>query len=658
MVNLPGLGRLFLFYAVLLAASPPAAGSDPLFTGMERSPVRSSSAASKVTVTVVDAATGDTLTVRCNVIDEYHSSKYPVGSYYYMVEEGYFYTDGSFSVYLPEGPATVTVGHGYEYERLVASIDVVADTSVVLEMTRLTDMNALGWYCGDTHAHINHIGGVYNLSPQDAHLIGRAEGLDVINCLDNDYCFTGGPDPCSTEETIVYMGEELRSGSLGHTAVLGLSAPVTPFDYGWWPLLGDLADIVHSQEGALFISAHPVSSEDFDDTVDWPASGIARELPVDVARGKVDAFEVMSYSNCHGGLELEMWYHFLNCGFKLPGCAGTDAAMNRLRDYPVGVFRTYVLVDGGELDYEAWLEGLERGRTFMTNGPLFTRFDVLTFLPGDSLNISYQREYHLPVRLTIECDYPLDRAEIVINGVVEHTIFPAADPCRIDTAFNISIDECSWVAARVVGPPPGWLFLPDSLYAHTGPVYFDMEDKRLVRNESALWLIEWIDELVDLAVAKGEYPSSADSVEALAVYAAARDYYIRLTRMAVGIEENDPGTPSTPQVLLRNCPNPFSSATEIRFVFGGSGDIDRSDLSAGRAGLSGGGSERVGASLRIYDVSGRLVRKLFEGETVPGEHIISWDGTDDAGGRIASGVYFCRLRIGGMESGRKIVYIR
>ena len=46
------------------------------------------------------------------------------------------------------------------------------------------------------------------------------------------------------------------------------------------------------------------------------------------------------------------------------------------------------------------------------------------------------------------------------------------------------------------------------------------------------------------------------------------------------------------------------------------------------------------SSVRVYDVAGRLVRTLVEGNLDAGPHEIVWDGTDDAGRRVASGVYF------------------
>lgn len=60
----------------------------------------------------------------------------------------------------------------------------------------------------------------------------------------------------------------------------------------------------------------------------------------------------------------------------------------------------------------------------------------------------------------------------------------------------------------------------------------------------------------------------------------------------------------------------------------------------------------------IFDVSGRLVRALVRGVEGPGQKAMVWDGTDNSGRAIASGVYFCRVRVSGEESMSKVALVR
>jgi hypothetical protein len=57
----------------------------------------------------------------------------------------------------------------------------------------------------------------------------------------------------------------------------------------------------------------------------------------------------------------------------------------------------------------------------------------------------------------------------------------------------------------------------------------------------------------------------------------------------------------------------------------------------------------------IYDARGRLVRTLVAGRHEPARRLLTWDGTSASGVRAASGVYFARLRSGGIEQVRRLV---
>jgi flagellar hook assembly protein FlgD len=64
------------------------------------------------------------------------------------------------------------------------------------------------------------------------------------------------------------------------------------------------------------------------------------------------------------------------------------------------------------------------------------------------------------------------------------------------------------------------------------------------------------------------------------------------------------------------------------------------------------------ASLRIYDVSGRLVRTLVDGSLGKGVHELLWDGRDDNGDILASGVYFYRFVLDDFEKTKKMILLR
>ena len=87
--------------------------------------------------------------------------------------------------------------------------------------------------------------------------------------------------------------------------------------------------------------------------------------------------------------------------------------------------------------------------------------------------------------------------------------------------------------------------------------------------------------------------------------------------------------------LGRSLPNPFSGATSISF------SLERGDQ----------------ARLAIFDVQGRSVRRLVDGPVSAGAHTVSWDGTDERGHPVPSGIYFYRLEAGRQSEVRKLIRV-
>ncbi|MCK5595828.1 MAG: T9SS type A sorting domain-containing protein, partial [Candidatus Eisenbacteria sp.] len=62
--------------------------------------------------------------------------------------------------------------------------------------------------------------------------------------------------------------------------------------------------------------------------------------------------------------------------------------------------------------------------------------------------------------------------------------------------------------------------------------------------------------------------------------------------------------------------------------------------------------------LAVYNVAGRLVRTLVDGEVDPGYHSVVWDGRDNSGVEVGSGVYFCRMEAEGFDDTTKMVLLK
>ncbi len=63
-------------------------------------------------------------------------------------------------------------------------------------------------------------------------------------------------------------------------------------------------------------------------------------------------------------------------------------------------------------------------------------------------------------------------------------------------------------------------------------------------------------------------------------------------------------------------------------------------------------------ALKIFDVSGMLIRTLVDEGKRPGEYSIQWDGKNEKGDKVKSGIYFCYIDVGGLSKTRKIIMLK
>ena len=109
------------------------------------------------------------------------------------------------------------------------------------------------------------------------------------------------------------------------------------------------------------------------------------------------------------------------------------------------------------------------------------------------------------------------------------------------------------------------------------------------------------------------------------------------------VPDPDSGIPIVFQVD-QNFPNPFNPSTVIRF------DVP------GRVGGSGSTSSRV--IINIYDVRGSIVKRLVDSSMPAGPAEVAWDGKNDSGTAVSSGIYFLRMITGTQRHTRKMVLLR
>ena len=103
-----------------------------------------------------------------------------------------------------------------------------------------------------------------------------------------------------------------------------------------------------------------------------------------------------------------------------------------------------------------------------------------------------------------------------------------------------------------------------------------------------------------------------------------------------GNDVNDPEVPVVATALHNNYPNPFNPETTISYSV----------------------KDREPVTLEIYNIKGQLVKTLVKGIQEPGNHTIVWNGTDDNGRSVSSGVYYYKMQAGKYSSTKKMIMMK
>ena len=88
--------------------------------------------------------------------------------------------------------------------------------------------------------------------------------------------------------------------------------------------------------------------------------------------------------------------------------------------------------------------------------------------------------------------------------------------------------------------------------------------------------------------------------------------------------------------LLGNYPNPFNPVTNIAFSVKEAGKV----------------------TLEVYNLRGQLVKRLISGVVESGDQVVTWNGTNDSGKTVASGVYFYKMKAPNFTSTKKMILMK
>jgi hypothetical protein len=211
-------------------------------------------------------------------------------------------------------------------------------------------------------------------------------------------------------------------------------------------------------------------------------------------------------------------------------------------------------------------------------------------------------------------------------------------------AFDLTLE--TWTELTPASRPPGrWFAAHVYDAANNRATIFGGNTGSGVLNE--VWVFTFTTNAWFELAPTGTAPSAREG--AAAIYDGANDRMVvfgggngtdynevwSLENLSGTVTHAGDAAPTAGTVLEQNSPNPFNPSTTIRYELAAPGH----------------------ATIRVYDVRGRVVRTLVDASRAAGPHSAVWDGRDDRGTRAASGVYFYRLESGRSVNVRKMVLI-
>ena len=439
------------------------------------------------------------------------------------------------SISLPPGDYTIRCSRGPETISETKKLTVGDQPAeIVYRVDRWIDPSQSGWWSGDHHIHaagcLHYNNPTEGVKPGDMirHIMG--EDLKVGCCLTWGPCFdyqkrffTGEvAEQSQYPYTLRYDVEVSGFGShmSGHLNLLNLKQQIYPGGESkdHWPTLGlntlrwakkqgAVCGPAHSSIGLTSFIGRLPGTEGKDGLNDLPNfklpafDGIgANEFIVDVTHnvpgpdGKpVPAVDFISTMNTERVAEWNMWYHVLNCGFRVAASGETDfPCMSGER---VGIGRVYAKVDG-KLTFAKWVQSIGAGRSYCSDGLchlLDYRAETHTKAQSHKVEVGVDgSEVNLkePRELTFSTDAAAlikgkahVLAELIVNGESMGQKSLKADGEIHDITFKRTISESSWVAIRV---------FPN---AHTNPIYVTVDDAPVRASiDSARWCLAGVEQ--------------------------------------------------------------------------------------------------------------------------------------------------------------------
>jgi hypothetical protein len=440
------------------------------------------SSPASVSISVSEAGTTTPLPSRVHLID---SAGKPVKPEGYPFWHDHFVCDGAARVKLPAGEYRYEIERGPEYSAAKKPLVVKAGEalSVTETLCRIVDLSREGWWSGETHIHRPEGEIPFLMRAEDLHV-----GVAITWWNDRNAWKGKAPpqQPIIRFDTNRFLdmlgGEDERGGGallfthLREPLPIAASKRESPSSARW---------LAEAKAAGAWVDAEKPFWWDFPL---WLASGKLDSIGIannhmnrsrmldNEAWGRPRDRERLAGPHGNGLWTQELYYHALNCGFRLPPSAGSASGV---LPNPVGYNRVYAHLDG-DLTWDKWWEAIRAGRVFVTNGPLM-RVKANDRWSGHV----FQSEglIEIPLDGKVDSREPVAAVELVRNGRIDTIRLPA----------RIKIEESGWFLIRAVADVPHTF-----RFASTGPWYVEIAGQPTrVSRASCEFFLRWTDDRIE-----------------------------------------------------------------------------------------------------------------------------------------------------------------
>jgi hypothetical protein len=193
---------------------------------------------------------------------------------------------------------------------------------------------------------------------------------------------------------------------------------------------------------------------------------------------------------------------------------------------PLGTNRVYVSVPKGPLAIKPWLEGIKKGQTFATNGPLLG-FTLKGASIGDELKLADGAK-EVSFSASLRSIVPMDHLQIICNGHLVKELALRADKKRADAKGTIPV-KTGWCILRAWNEKATYPVLDLYPYATTSPIYISIAGMAAPSaKEEAAYFMAWIDRMSAAAEKNESWNTPEEKSSVLETLKQARSVYERL----------------------------------------------------------------------------------------------------------------------------------